>query len=254
MLNRLGHLSLLVFASLFPGAGAVIAVPLEATCDGPIPCTVELSGKAITTSKGFSISSDNVIGWSLVNATQRGNGIVFKPRQEDYRFLVKYFDASGERQLTQIGFFNFTSAQSFASSLELLTGLAPNHDQSGATTKCTYAGKGFYSGTTLADPAVRANPLEKLLGIGAGAAMSPGSQMRALTANSARANSNTMAAGSSTERKTFTGWEPTEGEQRCSHCLLPVSPFLPGLAAAFGSTAARARNQRSLREIGRAHV
>lgn len=35
--------------------------------------------------------------------------------------------------------------------------------------------------------------------------MSPGSQMRALTANNANTNSSTMAAGNSTERNTFTG-------------------------------------------------
>ena len=42
--------------------------------------------------------------------------------------------------------------------------------------------------------------------IGAGAAMSPGSQMRALTANRAKANSTTMAAGNRVERKNDKGW------------------------------------------------
>jgi len=41
--------------------------------------------------------------------------------------------------------------------------------------------------------------------IGAGAAMSPGSQMRALTANRARPNSTTIAAGNRVERKNCKG-------------------------------------------------
>ena len=36
--------------------------------------------------------------------------------------------------------------------------------------------------------------------------MSPGSQMRALTANKARPNSTTIAAGNRVERKNCTGW------------------------------------------------
>lgn len=173
MVFSIKHLVLIGVFGL-PGISPVNAVPLEATCDGPYACKVELSGAAISTSNGLVISTDNVIGWSLVNATQRGNGVIFKPRHEDYRFLIKYFDVNGDRRITQIGFYNFTSAQSFTSSLELLTGLAPNHDQSGPTTKCTYAGKNIYSGTILADPAIRTNPLEKLLGVGIGAAIGAG--------------------------------------------------------------------------------
>ena len=52
--------------------------------------------------------------------------------------------------------------------------------------------------------------------MGAGAAMSPGSQMRALTANRARENTNKMAAGNTLERKKDTTkssvqpfWGPT---------------------------------------------
>ena len=41
--------------------------------------------------------------------------------------------------------------------------------------------------------------------IGAGAAISPGNQMRALTANRAKPNSSTMAAGKRVERKNCTG-------------------------------------------------
>lgn len=53
--------------------------------------------------------------------------------------------------------------------------------------------------------AVVGPPLSAVQPSGAGAAMSPGSQMRALTANRARPNSTTIAAGNRVERRNCTG-------------------------------------------------
>ena len=66
-----------------------------------------------------------------------------------YRFLIKYFDDLGNRNISEIGFYNFKSAQSFLNSLELLSGLAPNHDQAGMTTHCLALGKDRFSGTEI---------------------------------------------------------------------------------------------------------
>ncbi|MEY3545395.1 MAG: hypothetical protein RLZZ247_1552 [Cyanobacteriota bacterium] len=49
--------------------------------------------------------------------------------------------------------------------------------------------------------------------MGAGASMSPGSQMRALTANRARPKSSTIAAGNKVERRNCT-------DQRLTPCIL----------------------------------
>lgn len=162
-------LAIATFASATFIAPAVKALTIQATCDGPDFCDVELSGSTFKTDTGISIEADNIIGWSMINDTSKGNGFVVKPRNEDYRFLVKYFDESGKRRLTQIGFYNWKSAQVFISSLQLLSGLAPNHDQTGAPTHCTYNGKSFYSGTVLNDRAITDNPLlrEKSLALGA---------------------------------------------------------------------------------------
>ena len=48
-------------------------------------------------------------------------------------------------------------------------------------------------------------PAERAQAIGAGASMSPGSQILALTANKASANNITIKAGNSVERKKATG-------------------------------------------------
>ncbi len=123
------------------------AAMLEGTCDGPEKCLVNVEGDTISTSRGLQIKTDNIIGWSFVNDSNRG-GMFFRPRNEDYRILIKYFDESGSRKLHQLGFFNFKSAQVLVSALELTSGLAPNHDQAGATTHCTAIGKDSASGTT----------------------------------------------------------------------------------------------------------
>lgn len=116
-----------------PSASA--AVNIEATCDGPETCDVQVTGDKITTSNGDVINADNVISWGFVN--DNSNGGVFYMNNEDYRILIKYFDESGSRQLTQIGFYNFKTAQSFVNALELTTGLAPDARQSSGRLACT---------------------------------------------------------------------------------------------------------------------
>ena len=118
---------------------------LEGTCERNSSCTIGINGESIVTSNGIRISSDRIIGWTLINASNRG-GVLLVGKNEDYRFLIKYFSGSGTRRMTEIGFFNFKSAQSFLGSLELLSGLGANHDQAGATTKCSSSGKDAFSG------------------------------------------------------------------------------------------------------------
>ena len=145
-----------LFASLLLSSSFIApashAIEIEGTCDGPDKCDIDLSGTSFKTDTGITINSDNIIGWSMINTSSLANGIIVKPRHEDYRFLIKYFDNSGNRQLTQIGFYNWKTAQVFISSLQLMSGLGPNHDQSGAPTKCTYNGISKDSGTYLVDP------------------------------------------------------------------------------------------------------
>ncbi len=125
---------------------------LKGTCGRSSSCIVGIDGQSILTSKGTRITSDRIIGWTLTNASNAG-GVLLVGKNEDYRFLIKYFDASGKRRINEIGFFNFKSAQSFLSSLELLSGLAANHDQAGATTKCTARGKDALSGADMTSTA-----------------------------------------------------------------------------------------------------
>ena len=111
-------------------------------------CTIGINGEKIYTSEGEYINVDNIIAWTLTNATSRG-GVFIISQNEDYRFLVKYFDESGKRQITNIRFRNFKTAQTFLSHLELVVGLAPNHDQAGAATLCNARGKDILSGTAV---------------------------------------------------------------------------------------------------------
>ena len=122
---------------------------LKGTCGRSSSCVIGINGETIVTSNGIHITSDRIIGWALTNATNRG-GLLFNSKNEDYRFLIKSFDGEGKRKFNEIGFFNFKSAQSFLSSLELLSGLSANHDQSGPTTKCTAIGKDKLSGSDTA--------------------------------------------------------------------------------------------------------
>ena len=122
---------------------------LKGTCSRRSSCVIGINGESIVTSNGIRISSDQIIGWTLTNATNRG-GLLFNNKNEDYRFLIKSFDGEGKRKFNEIGFFNFKSAQSFLSALELLSGLSANHDQSGPTTKCTAIGKDKLSGSDTA--------------------------------------------------------------------------------------------------------
>ena len=116
-------------------SSASAAINVEATCDGPEVCDVEVTGDKITTSNGDVINADNVISWGFVN--DNSNGGVLVMNNEDYRILIKYFDETGSRQLTQIGFYNFKTAQSFVNALELTTGLAPDARQSSGRLACT---------------------------------------------------------------------------------------------------------------------
>ena len=125
---------------------------LEGRCGRTISCTVGINGESILTSSGIRIKSDRIIGWTLTNASNAG-GVLLVGKNEDYRFLIKYFDGSGRRKINEIGFFNFKSAQSFLTSLELLSGLAANHDQAGPTTKCTARGKDALSGADMTSTA-----------------------------------------------------------------------------------------------------
>ena len=121
---------------------------LKGTCGRSSPCVIGINGESILTSSGIRINSDRIIGWTLTNATNKG-GALFVGKNEDYRFLIKSFNSDGQRKLNEIGFFNFKSAQSFLSSLELLSGLSANHDQAGPTTNCTARGKDALSGTDM---------------------------------------------------------------------------------------------------------
>ena len=122
---------------------------LKGTCGRRFSCVIGINGESIVSSNGIRITSDRIIGWSLTNATNRG-GLLFNNKNEDYRFLIKSFNSEGKRIFNEIGFYNFKSAQTFLSSLELLSGLSANHDQSGATTKCTGSGKDKLSGVDTA--------------------------------------------------------------------------------------------------------
>tara|TARA_Y100001968_G_C19307530_1_gene692387 strand:+ start:29 stop:910 length:882 start_codon:yes stop_codon:yes gene_type:complete len=124
------------------------SVQLEGICESFKECKIGIDGDAIYTSNGKEIQTDNIIGWSLTNATNKG-GVLLISKNEDYRFLIKYFDKNGNRNITQIGFFNFKTAQNFLNTLELVSGLAPNHDQAGPTTFCTSRGKDYLSGTAI---------------------------------------------------------------------------------------------------------
>ena len=138
-------------APFAPSASA--AVNIEATCDGPETCDVQVTGDKITTSNGDVINADNVISWGFVN--DNSNGGVIYMNNEDYRILIKYFDESGSRQLTQIGFYNFKTAQSFVNALELTTGLAPDARQSSGRLACT----GFSLATAETGPSSAAGEL-----------------------------------------------------------------------------------------------
>ena len=123
-------------------------VKLQGTCNSSKLCTIAIDGEGIFTSRGDQIKSDRIIGWTISNATNSG-GVLFLTKNEDYRFLIKYFDDLGNRNVTEIGFYNFKSAQSFLNSLELLSGLSLNHDQAGMTTHCLGLGKDGLSGTDI---------------------------------------------------------------------------------------------------------
>lgn len=124
--------SLLTFQVFVPVSAAI---QVRATCDGPERCDAQIAGNSITTSSGISINTDNVITWGFVNDNSVGGFI--KMNNEDYRILIKYFDDNGNRKLSQIGFYNFKTAQTFVNALEIITGLAPDARQSNGRLECT---------------------------------------------------------------------------------------------------------------------
>ncbi len=124
------------------------SIKLKGTCNSSKLCTIAIDGEGIFTTHGDQIKSDRIIGWTIANTTNSG-GVLFLSRNEDYRFLIKYFDDLGNRNISEIGFYNFKSAQSFMNSLELLSGLSLNHDQAGMTTHCLAIGKDNFSGTDI---------------------------------------------------------------------------------------------------------
>ena len=55
-------------------APAAKALTIQATCDGPGYCDIELSGSSFETNTGIKIDTDNIIGWSMINDTSKANG------------------------------------------------------------------------------------------------------------------------------------------------------------------------------------
>ena len=51
-------------------------------------CTIGINGEKIYTSEGEFINVDNIIAWTMTNATSKG-GVLFISQKEDYRFLIK---------------------------------------------------------------------------------------------------------------------------------------------------------------------
>lgn len=111
--------------------GAVYAQEqaFEATCVNADKCTVRATGEFIETSKGLTIKADDILIWSMSNNSEKKSlGWCFWTgvkcyNKDDYRFMIKYYDKDGNRQITQIGFFNEKPAQAFASFLTALSGL-----------------------------------------------------------------------------------------------------------------------------------
>ena len=143
------HSTLINKEIILPQLSMKSSMKLKGTCGNHGRCEIGITGDRIFTSSGINIKGDNMIGWSLINATNPGGFPQFWIRtgDEDYRFLIKYFNRQGKKAVSEIGFYNYTSAQTFMSSLELISGLAPNHDQSGQATKCTASGKNQFSGS-----------------------------------------------------------------------------------------------------------
>lgn len=101
----------------------------DATCVSSERCRVRATGEVIETSKGLVLRPGDIVYWSMSNNSDKKSlGWCFLVgvkchNNDDYRFIIKYFDKDGQRQITQIGFFNEKPAQTFASFLNAFTGL-----------------------------------------------------------------------------------------------------------------------------------
>lgn len=101
----------------------------DATCVTSERCKVRATGEVIETTKGLSLRPGDIVYWSMSNNSDKKNlGWCFLigakcHNNDDYRFIIKYFDKDGQRQITQIGFFNEKPAQTFAGFLNAFTGL-----------------------------------------------------------------------------------------------------------------------------------
>ena len=131
-LNRAYTASLLAAVAIVatPWAGALSEEQIfDATCVTSERCKVRATGELIETSKGLTIKADDILFWSMSNNSEKKKlGWCFWvgtncSNKDDYRFMIKYFDKDGKRQITQIGFFNEKPAQAFASFLNAFTGL-----------------------------------------------------------------------------------------------------------------------------------
>lgn len=118
-------------AALIATAAPAFAEPqtFDATCVDSTECKVTIDGEQLTTSRGLTINAEDIVFWSGSNNTQPASlGWCFWLgakcyAKEDIRFMIKYMDADGRRQITQIGFFNNKPARSFASLLGVFSGL-----------------------------------------------------------------------------------------------------------------------------------
>lgn len=118
-------------AGIFMGSNAANAERqrFEATCVDASKCTVTVDGEQLKTSRGLQINAEDVVYWSVSDNTKKKSlgwcflvGVNCYPR-EDVRFMIKYMDSDGRRQITQIGFFNRKPARAFASYLSVFSGL-----------------------------------------------------------------------------------------------------------------------------------
>jgi len=101
----------------------------DATCVDASKCTVTVDGEQLRTSRGLTINAEDILYWSVSDNTKKKSlgwcflvGVNCYPR-EDVRFMIKYMDNEGRRQITQVGFFNRKPARAFASYLTVFSGL-----------------------------------------------------------------------------------------------------------------------------------
>ena len=101
----------------------------DATCVDATECTVTVDGEQLKTSRGLTINAEDIVYWLVSDNTKKKSlgwcflvGVNCYPR-EDVRFMIKYMDLDGRRQITQIGFFNRKPVRAFASYLGVFSGI-----------------------------------------------------------------------------------------------------------------------------------